>query len=141
MRFTRFIAVVAVLVAIGAAYWLGARTQDDAPVPNEQTSTALISNAVGAVYLLDEGDIAGARKVLLGIASSALDDVMNNWGESHAANREYLASQCRTLTRLRELRKKHAFLAGETDQALRGDPTIAQAEKRRANFLESIRCQ
>jgi hypothetical protein len=143
MRFSNLaIAVIGLLVGGGAGYWIGLRVADEQrAVLQDQASTATVSTVVGAIYLLDAGDTAGARKVLFGMGSGALDGLADGAGRVTPPNTEYRASQCKTLSRLRDLRVKDGFLSDPADQALRADPAIAEAEKRRARLLETLRCQ
>jgi hypothetical protein len=103
-------------------------------------SVETISNVVGVIYLLDSGDVAGARRALLGMASSSLDPLIEQWPKRAGLGDEYLKSRCRVVTRLKELRLKHEFLMKPSDSVLRADPEIAAAERRRRDFLDSVRC-
>lgn len=135
------IGIVVLCGAVGVGYWLGQRSERRASAQRvERLQTENISNVVGAIYLLDSVDVPGTRRALLGLASGSLDGVIENWNGVENLHAEYRESQCSVLTRLRNLRVKHNFLGNPEDQMLRLDPVIAEAEKRRRTFLESIHC-
>lgn len=142
VRFSKAIAaIVGVVLAKGAGYWFGQRVERRAWAKHhERLQTENISNVVGAIYLLDMGDVPGTRRALLGLASGSLDGVMENWDASSGLDPEYRAARCKVLGRLKNLRAKHNFLGNPEDEVLRSDPEIASAEARRRSFLESVQC-
>lgn len=132
--------VVVALLSAAAGY--GAATiagNKNLTAREERLSAETISGVVGMIYLLDSGDIAGTRTALLAMGSANLDPLMRHWPDTAALSEEYLASRCRAVTRLRELRLKHGFLAEPAD-ALLAIPDIKESEMRRRAFLKSVRC-
>jgi hypothetical protein len=141
MRVSKIVAYAGVIflaavMGYGVATVVHSRNQT---AREEGIAAETISGVVGIVYLLDSGDIAGTRTALLSMGSANLDPLMEQWSDSADRSNEYLASRCRTITRLRELRFKHRFLMEPSD-ALLAIPDIKEWEMRRRTFLEKVRC-
>lgn len=133
--------VITLLAATGIGYGT-ATLLDTRSLAQRDASNSVenISNVVGVIYLLDSGDVEAVRRALLGMGSSSLDPLIEQWPKRAGLSDEYLASRCRVVTRLKELRLKHNFLMKPSDEALRADPEIAEAERRRRDFLNSVGC-
>jgi hypothetical protein len=140
MRFISFTTGIALLVVtVGCATSASKRHADNGQPSAEQIVTEEISTLVGAIYVLDQGDIDGARQVLLAIASAKTDEIDLN--RAVQADSEFRKSQCQVLRRLKDLRGKHSFLGRPDDSRLASDPQIREAETRRKKLLDSIECK
>lgn len=141
MRSKAMVVVFIVVLAMsGAGYWVGRYTARQTQArESERIAAEYMTGAMGVVHLLDGGDVAGAQRALLGTASSHLDVLIDGW-QRYDVSAEYAASRCRAVLWLKALRAKHGYLTGPGDRQLREDPSIAQVERKRQEFLDGVRC-
>jgi hypothetical protein len=136
------VGVLGSLALLSVGYWGGKVTVEQKhSVSEDGAQSENISALTGAIHLLDSGDIAGTRTVLLAMASASLDPIIDSWKLTGNSDPEYEASRCSALARLRGLRMKYKFLQDSSTEAWRSDPEVIATEKRREAFLKSLDCK